>query len=118
MNALPDIILNGLTNKNILVNIGQFIKQKRLAKNKTQDQLAKEAGIARCTLSLLEKGENVNLIVFIQVLRALKELRYLEEFQVSAQPISPLLLLKLEKKKKVRASHKRKSTTIQNDTTN
>jgi transcriptional regulator with XRE-family HTH domain len=81
----------------ILQMIGDFIKKKRMALNKTQDMLAGEASISRSTLSLLERGEKVNLITLIQVLRVLDELQLLEAFEVRQQ-ISPIEYIKLQKK--------------------
>jgi transcriptional regulator with XRE-family HTH domain len=89
----------------IMEKLGAFIKHHRLLQNKTQEQLAKEAGIVRSTLSLFERGENTSLIVFIQLLRSLKLLNLLQEFQVKQQ-ISPLQLAKMEKSKRTRARQK------------
>lgn len=86
-----------LSDMAILRMIGDFIKKKRMALNKTQDQLAVEASISRSTLSLLERGEKVNLITLIQVLRVLDELQILEAFEVRQQ-ISPIEYIKLQKK--------------------
>lgn len=86
-----------LTDLAILRMIGDFVKKKRMALNKTQDQLALEAGLSRSTLSLLERGEKVNLITLIQVLRVLDELQLLEAFEVRSQ-ISPIEYIKLQKK--------------------
>lgn len=81
----------------ILRIIGEFIKHHRINQRRSQDQLAKDAGISRSTLSLLERGEKVNLITLIQVLRVLDQLHALESFEVK-QEISPLEYLKLQKK--------------------
>lgn len=86
-----------LSDMAILRMIGDFIKMKRMALNKTQDTLAEEASISRSTLSLLERGEKVNLITLIQVLRVLDELQILEAFEVRQQ-ISPIEYIKLQKK--------------------
>lgn len=86
-----------LSDMAILQMIGDFIKKKRIAINKTQDELATEAGISRSTLSLLERGEKVNLITLIQVMRVLDELQLLEAFEVREQ-IRPLDYIKLQKK--------------------
>ncbi len=86
-----------LSDMAILRMIGDFIKKKRIALNKTQDTLAVEAGMSRSTLSLLERGEKVNLITLIQVLRVLDELQLLEVFEEKHQ-ISPLEYIKLQKK--------------------
>jgi transcriptional regulator with XRE-family HTH domain len=86
-----------LSDSAILHLIGDFVKKKRMGLNKTQDALAYEAGISRSTLSLLERGEKVNLITLIQVLRVLGELGILEVFEVRQQ-ISPIEYIKLQKK--------------------
>jgi transcriptional regulator with XRE-family HTH domain len=86
----------------ILKELGEFIKHNRLQQNKTQQLLAKEAGINRSTLSEFEQGKRSNTITFIQLLRALNILNVLEVFKIEEQ-ISPLQLAKLEKKKRKRA---------------
>jgi len=65
--------------------------------NKSQEQLSNAAGISRSTLSLLERGEKVNLITMIQVLRVLDQLQWLEAFEVK-KSISPMDYIKLQKK--------------------
>ena len=86
-----------LSDSAILQMIGDFIKKKRMDLNKTQDTLSYEAGISRSTLSLLERGEKVNLITLIQVLRVLDELQVLEVFELKQQ-ISPIEYIKLQRK--------------------
>ena len=89
----------------LLKTIGFFIKHNRLEQNKTQAQLSTEAGINRTTLSLLENGESGNLLTFIQILRALRLLHLLQQFQVEQQ-FSPIQLAKLEHFKRIRARNK------------
>ena len=100
--ALSDRAVNEL--------LGGFIRQSRLRQNKTQDQLAREAGIARSTLSIFEKGDNSSLLVFIQLLRALNLLYLLNEFQIREQ-LSPLQLAKIEHSKRQRVKPKSKKRT-------
>lgn len=88
---------NQISDIAILHKIGDFIKHHRINQNKSQDQLASEAGISRSTLSLLERGEKVNLITLIQVLRVLDQLQWLESFEVT-KTISPMDYVKLRKK--------------------
>lgn len=82
--------------------IGSFIKHHRLDQNKTQGQLAEQAGISRSTLSLLERGETVTVPTLLQVLRVLELLYIMDSFQITSQP-SPLELAKLDRKKRQRA---------------
>lgn len=86
-----------LSDMAILRMIGDFVKKKRMTLNKTQDEMATEAGMSRSTLSLLERGEKVHLLTLIQALRVLDELQLLEAFEVRQQ-ISPLEYIKLQKK--------------------
>ncbi|MEI6899849.1 MAG: helix-turn-helix transcriptional regulator [Bacteroidota bacterium] len=96
------------SDKAIIEAIGSFIKHHRVQQNKSQSQLAKESGIVRSTLSLFERGQNTSLIIFVQLLRALKLLHLLQEFQVKQQ-ISPIQLAKIEQSRRIRARRKDKN---------
>lgn len=102
MTEISNTQWSAMSDTAFLRTIGSFIKQQRLAQNKTQLQLAKEAGINRTTLSLFENGTSSSLLTFIQILRSLKLLHLLQAFQVKQQ-ISPLQLAKLEKAERMRA---------------
>jgi transcriptional regulator with XRE-family HTH domain len=90
--------------------LGKFIRQSRIRQNKTQGQLAKEAGVARSTLSLFEKGENSSLMVFIQLLRVLNLLHLLREFEIREQ-LSPIQLAKLQHPVRQRVKPENKKNT-------
>lgn len=94
-----------MSDKAIIVSIGAFIKQQRLAQNKTQIKTAEIAGVNRSTLSQIENGEPISLISLIQILRTLDLLHVLGEFKTNTQ-ISPLTLAKMDKKKRKRARGK------------
>ena len=96
-----------LTDSSIIKTIGDFIKTERIKQDKTQKQLAEEAGINRSNLSEIENGKNFSMLTFIQVLRSLNQLQNLEVFKQETQ-ISPLQLAKIELKKPKRASGKTK----------
>lgn len=96
---------NSMSDKALALHIGNFIKHHRLEQNKTQDVLARAAGISRSTLSLLERGETVTMATFIQVLRVLDLLQVMDVFKV-VKIISPLALVKEAKSKRYRARTK------------
>lgn len=96
---------NSMSDNAIVKQIGDFVKHHRMEQNKTQAILANAAGISRSTLSILERGETVTLATLIQVLRVLDVLHILDAFVIH-QVISPLLLAKIEKDKRKRASGK------------
>lgn len=88
---------NQLSDSSILQKLGDFVKHHRIDQNKSQEELSNEAGISRSTLSLLERGERVNLITLIQVLRVLDKLLWLADFEIK-KTISPMDYIKLQKK--------------------
>lgn len=86
----------------LIETIGAFVKHHRLAQNKTQQQLATEAGINRSTVTQIEKGGKVTLLSLLQVLRILN-LLYVMDSSIINEQVSPLLLAKLEHDKRKRA---------------
>jgi transcriptional regulator with XRE-family HTH domain len=114
MTYISDTKWDSMSDKALAMHISAFIKHHRMEQNKTQEVLAKAAGISRSTLSLLERGEAVTLATLIQVLRVLDKLYVLDMFSVQ-QDISPLMLAKMEKDKRKRASGKGKETQNKND---
>jgi transcriptional regulator with XRE-family HTH domain len=94
--------------------IGSFIKHQRTQQNKTQNELAKLAGMSRSTLSLLERGEPVNLMSLLQVLRVLNQLHVLESFLVKPQ-ISPIQLAEEQKKVRYRVRKKGNDSSQKNE---
>ncbi len=105
---------DSMSDKALVKQIGAFITYHRIEQDKTQDALAADAGISRSTLSLLERGETVNLSTLIQVLRVLDQLKVMNAFVVQ-ETISPLELARLEKKKRKRATGKRSVTSTEAD---
>ena len=92
----------GMTDKALIGVIGGFIQRNRLQQNKSQEQVANNAGISRSTLSLLERGEKVRIDTLIQVLRVLDLLHIMDVFKIEEQ-ISPLEYARLKKKQRKRA---------------
>ena len=95
-----------MSDKALLDTIGRFVQHHRLNQNKSQDEVSESAGISRSTLSLLERGETVNLNTLLQVLRALDLLYLMETFKVTDE-ISPLEYAKLKKHQRKHASGKK-----------
>jgi len=108
------IYWRSMSDKAFNKQIGSFIKQQRLQQNKTQDELARAAGISRSTLSLLERGETVMLSTFIQVLRVLDLLHLLDVFKVQTV-ISPLLLAREQQEQRYRARNNKKKNDHKSD---
>ena len=92
-----------MSDKSIISLIGEYIKDQRLMQNKTQANIAENAGINRWTMSKIENGEPISLLSLIQILRALDLLEVLSVFKTQIQ-LSPLELAKLEKQKRQRAN--------------
>ena len=92
----------------LISTIGSYIKHQRLAQNKTQVQLAYEAGINRWTLGQIENGESITLASLIQILRVLDRLYILDIFTVE-EKISPIEYAKLKERTRKRARSKKRT---------
>jgi transcriptional regulator with XRE-family HTH domain len=98
----------------LVETIGAFVKHHRLAQNKTQQQLATEAGLNRSTVTQIEKGEKITLQSLLQVLRVLDLLYVMEVFRAQEQ-LSPLQLAKLDQNKRQRARNTDRGTNLTSD---
>lgn len=88
----------------IAEQIAVYIKNTRLDQNKTQEELAVNAGVTRRTLTAFESGKKtINLITLIQLIRALGSFHLFDGFKIEHQ-LSPMQLAKLEHEKRKRAS--------------
>ena len=98
-----------LTNDNsdgaILEEIGNRITQHRLNQNKTQAALAQEAGVSNRTLTRVEHGHSVQASSLIRILRALQLVDNLDAL-IPEPVVSPLQQLKMQGKRRKRASSK------------
>lgn len=66
------------TDKAVLEEIGQRLRDLRLSRNLSQAALAKEAGMARFTLQRIEDGQPSSMTNMIRLLRALDLLEELD----------------------------------------
>ena len=51
--------------------VGEAIKQARLAQNLTQEQLGEKIGVQRSKISKLENGESISLSIMTRIFKAL-----------------------------------------------
>ncbi len=99
--------LNNLSDEQVLLEITQRVKQRRLNLNITQEELSKRAGVHVQTVKNFESGRTTTLLTFIQILRAFGDLDSLDAF-LPHPGISPIELLKLKGKERERASRSSK----------
>jgi transcriptional regulator with XRE-family HTH domain len=96
-----------LSDEAVLHELGARIAGARLERNLTQAVLAEQAGVGKRTVERLESGEGAALLSgFIRVCRVLGLLERLDALVPEPVP-SPLAQLKLQGKKRKRASGKR-----------
>ena len=88
---------NSISNTAIVQETGKRLKDYRLAKKFTQQQLAERAGVSLFTVGQIEKGKPVSVSMLIAVMRVLRLLDNLE-LLLPEQEISPVELLKLKGK--------------------
>jgi len=85
--------------------IGERLKEIRLRKNLTQEEIALRAGISKLSVVNAEAGKNISLATLIAILRQLSMIENLE-LLIPEPTISPILMKKLKGKKRFRASNK------------
>ena len=100
--------INGmLTDEAILAEIGMRLARMRLEQNRTQEEIATQAGVAKRTVERMEKGiGGARLTAFFRVCRVLGILERLE-LLVPEPTIGPMQLLKLQKKTRLRARRRK-----------
>jgi len=62
---------DNLTDAAVLAELGRRLERHRLERNRTQAELAADAGIGQATVQRAERGESVQLTSLIKLLRAL-----------------------------------------------
>lgn len=91
------------TDDGALTVIGERLAAARLSRNRTQADLAREAGVSKRTLERMEAGESAQLTSFLRVLRALGLLDGLDALLPPARP-GPIALLERSGRAPKRAS--------------
>lgn len=94
------------TDQAIAKEVGTRIQAIRLKKNMSLEDIAKSAGISRQTLHLLLNHGKGTLTNLITVLRSINELERLSSLLEEVLP-SPLQIIRMEGKKRQRASGRR-----------
>ncbi len=99
-----NIFIN-MGNEAILSELGSRIAGARLNLNLTQIELAEQAGVSKRTVERAEAGGSTQLSSFIRLCRALGLVERFDSLLPVPVP-SPLEQLKLQGKRRRRASHK------------
>jgi transcriptional regulator with XRE-family HTH domain len=96
-----------MTDEAVLSELGARLERTRLERDRSQRELAAEAGVERKAIQRMEGGEPVRIISFVRVLRALDLLDALDRLVPEPGP-SPIELLKLQGRRRQRASGARR----------
>ena len=102
-------ITYALTDDAVMLEIGSRIKQKRIARQRKQSEMATYLGVSLPTYRRIEKGD-MKFSLMVAILRAFNELEALNELLPVAQA-SPMALLNNAAQPKQRVSRKRRADT-------
>lgn len=80
-----------LTDRALLSLAGQKIKQIRLAKQLSQQELSKRSGLSVFSISQIENGSNTSFLSLLALLRAMGKLDMISSFWAD-EPINPIAL--------------------------
>lgn len=86
------------TDEQILQELGTRLKTERIRQKMTQETFAKNCGVAKSTVERFEKGESVQLVNLLKMLRTLHQLSGVE-LLLSASERSPMEYLYTKKNK-------------------
>jgi putative transcriptional regulator len=92
------------SDETILRELGSRLARTRLERNVSQEQLAREAGVAKATVERVEGGREVRLTSLVRILRALGLLDALDRLIPEPLP-SPLERVRLQGRRRQRARH-------------
>ena len=93
----------------VLRELGDRLSRYRLNRNQTQASLAEEAGVSLRTVIRMEQGESVQVANWLRILRGLDLLDNLEAL-VPAPAVSPIQQVRMQGKRRQRASSPAKET--------
>jgi len=104
-------IESNMSDESLLHLIGERLARLRLAKNLTQEQLAEQAGLGLRTVQRLELGSAATQLPgFLRVCRVLGLVERFEALLPEA-PISPMAQLKLQGRRRQRATGRKAGST-------
>ncbi len=103
------VYFRDMNDGDILFEIAKRIRAHRLGANLSQDQLAKRIGVGRQTVANAEKGKNIGLLSFIQIVRGLNCFS-VDSFLPEYTYVSAKDLFESQSKMRRRASGTRKKT--------
>lgn len=100
------------TDESALTLLGKRLAAFRIRNNWTQAQLAEQSGVSKGTVERIERGDSVQVVNFIKVLRACGMLEnFLSIFpDDSPSPMQLLYMGKIKSRKRVRSPHKNTNT--------
>jgi len=94
-----------LSDPAIVRELSSQVKQMRINKNITQQELAERTGLDRVTISRFENGRAATLLTFVEILRALDKLELLSNFH-EEPTVSPIQVAEAQEHYRKRASRK------------
>jgi transcriptional regulator with XRE-family HTH domain len=89
----------------IMQELSRRFKELRLRKDIQQKELAMNSGVSLAFIQRFERGENISVLNLLKIMRRLDLLENLEQL-IPEQPISPMLLKKMQGGKRKRSSKK------------
>lgn len=91
----------------VLAELGHRLERHRVERNRTQAELAEEAGIGRATLQRIERGDSVQMTSLVKLMRALDLLGALDAAvpESIAFPIAELERQQRRSRRRARGRH-------------
>ncbi len=95
-----------ISDDGVVAELGRRVATHRAARDLTQSEFADEAGVGRSTVQRLERGDSIQLLSLVKILRALGRLDALDAV-LAPDVRSPLVELERERSRRQRVRHRR-----------
>jgi transcriptional regulator with XRE-family HTH domain len=99
--------VDDLPNEGVVAELGRRLAAYRIARSWNQEELAQRAGVGRSTVQRIERGDSIQLLSLVKLLRALDRLAGVDAL-LAAQVRSPVADLERESAHRRRARVRRR----------
>ena len=106
---MVDMTTTGLTTDELASQLGAQIRSLRIEQELDQEALATKASVSRSAVRALETGRGSSTSTLIKVIRALDAVEWLQSLHTAETEISPMELLRQERRKPTARQRTRKA---------
>lgn len=98
------MLLRSATDTEVVAELGRRVAEHRASFDMTQAEFADVSGVARSTVQRIERGESIQLVSFVKMLRALGRIDGIDAL-LTPESYSPIAELERQRRRRQRVRH-------------